>query len=395
MAQQYWWKPGIVSMPSMTVGSGIKGGFVRVDWGSISFAPNSYAAEPPPKATVELDWGIDSSNTLHIFDGEIYRRKYTNKSIDYDVFEPEYDTKALTEGVDVKSEVDDPDVDAYQPLIIGTVTYMTPQRTGLDTEQKYYMPDFATYDFFDSGVLINDNWTIAGGYAERSIDIVGGLTISGTGSMTTLNDVFSWAATQMGLGYENIHGGDVALNCVINSQMLMVDLLDTLAYYCCYQFYIKNDIIYLVDMNQDNGQQEIEEFDFVEISYEWPMPTKKYSASWSLSKFEVETTSLVDDPQKIEYFTPNPVGDETTVTPYDESITDVTAKIVAIAAQDAKVKISLSLPLDRLPSVGEKITFTDRKQAHNISGYLRVRSYSLNYGSKTLDITGNGEITFS
>lgn len=395
MTQQYWWKPGVISMPSMTVGSGVKGGFVKVEWGSISFAPNSYLSEPPAKATVDLEWGLDSSSTLHIFDGEIYRRKYTNKSIDYDVFEPEYNTKALSEGIDVKSETEDPDVDVYQPLVIGTVTYMTPQRTGLDTEQKYYMPDFASYTFFDDGVLIDDNWTIAGGYAERSVDIVGSLTISGTGNMTTLNDVFSWAATQMGLGYENIHGGDVTLNCVISSQMLMVDLLNALAYYCCYQFYIKNDIIYLVNMEQDNGQQEIDEFDFVEISYEWPMPIKKYSAAWSLLKFDVETTTLIDDPQEVEYFTVDPVGDEVTITPYDETVDDVTSKIAAIVEQDAKVTILLSLPLDRLPSIGEKITFIDRKQAHNISGYLRVRSYSLNYSSKTLDIAGNGVITFS
>ena len=395
MAQQYWWKPGVVSLPSMTVGSGVKGGFVKVDWGSISFAPNSYSSEPPPKATVDLNWGLDSSNTIHIFDGEIYRRGYSNKSIDYDIFEPEYDTKALDEGTDVKSEVTDPDVDVVQPLIIGTVEYMAPQRTGLDTEEKYYMPDFATYDFFDDGVLVNENWTVAGGYAEGSVSVVGTLTISGTGNMTTLNDVFNWAATEMGLSYSNIHGGDVALNCVVTSQMLMVDLLDALAYYCCYQFYIKSDTIYLVDMNQDNGEQEIEEFDFVEIKYAWPMPRKQYSAAWTLKKFDPTTVTVIDDPQEVEHFTDSSVGDDVTITPYDQTVDDVTAKIEAIAEQDTKVIIELSLPLDRLPSIGEKISFTDRKQSHNITGYLRVRSYSLNYSSKTLDLSGNGEITFA
>jgi hypothetical protein len=395
MTQQYWWKPGVVSLPSMSVGSGVKGGFVRVAWGSISFAPDSYASEPPAKATVDLEWGLDSSDTIHIFDGEIYRRSYTNKSINYDIFEPEYDTKALTEGVAVKNEIGDPDVTAFEPLLIGTVNYVAPQRTGLNTEEKYYMPDFATYDFFDDGVLINDNWTIGATYAERTVAIVGTLTISGTGNMVTLNDVFTWAATEMGLSYENIHGGDVALNCVVTSQMLMVDLLDTLAYYCSYQFYIKNDTIYLVDMNQDNGEQEIEEFDFVEIQYTWPMTIKKYSSAWTLKEFDATTTTLIDDPQEVEYFTDNPVGDKVTITAYDQTVDDVTTKIEAIAAQDAKVVIALSLPLDRLPAIGEKITFIDRKQSHNITGYLRVRSYSLNYSSKTLDLSGNGEITFA
>ena len=395
MAQQYWWKPGIVSMPSMTLGSGVRGGFVKVDWGNISFAPNSFIAEPPAKANINLDWGLSSDSTIHIFDGEIYRRRYTNKNIGYDIFEPAYATKLLTEGVAVKNETDDPDVVVYKPLIIGTVTYMAPQRTGLVTEEKYYMPDFDTYDFFDDGVLINDNWTIAGGYAERSVDIVGELTISGTGNMTTLNEVFSWAAGEIGLGYENIHGGDVALNYIASSQMLMVDFLDTIAYYCSYQFYIKDDVLYLVDMDQDNGEQGIEAFDFVEIKYEWPMPIKKYSASWSLQKFDAETVTLIADEKEVEYFTENPVGDEVSIAVFDQAVLDVTTKIEAIAAQDAKVIISLSLPLDRLPSIGEKISFTDRKQAHNITGYLRVRKYSINYSAKTLDILGNGEIVFS
>jgi hypothetical protein len=180
----------------------------------------------------------------------------------------------------------------------------------------------------------------------------------------------------------------------------MVDLLDTLAYYCCYQFYIKNDTIYLVDMNQDNGEQEIEEFDFVEIKYQWPMPIKEYTSAWTLRKFDPETVTLVDDPKETDHFPKDEddefisVGDKVTITPYDQTVDDVTAKIEAIAEQDAKVVISLSLPLDRLPSIGEKISFADRKQSHNISGYLRVRSYSLNYSSKTLDLSGNGEITF-
>ena len=392
---QYWWKPGIISMPSMSLGSGVKGGFVKVEWGVISFAPNSFESEPPAKASVDLDWGLSSSNTLHIFDGKIYRRKYTNKSIDYDIFEPEYDTKVLTEGVNVKDEESDPDDTVYRPLVIGTVTYMSPQRTGLSSEQKYYMPDFATYDFYDDGVLINDGWTVSDDYAERNVNLVGSLTMSGTGNMTTLNDVFSWAANKMGLSYVNVHGGDVPLNCVVTSQSLMVDFLDKITFYCGYQFYIKNDTIYLVDMNQDNGEQTIEEFDFVDIGYEWPMPIKKYSAEWTLKTFDQDSVSLIDDPQSVEYYTDNSVGDEITITPYDQTVTEVTKKIEAIAERDAKTIITLSLPLDRLPSIGEKIIFTDRKQQHNISGYLRVRSYSINYQSKTLDIKGSGEITFS
>ena len=395
MAQQYWWKPGVVGMPSMSLGSGVKGGFVKVQWGEIAFAPDSFPSEPPAKSSISLDWGLSASDTLHIFDGEIYRRSYTNKAITYDIFEPEYDTKVLTEGIDVKEDSGDDDIPAYAPLVVGTVTYMTPQRTGTTVEEKYYMPDFATYDFYEDGVLINDHWTIGATYAERSLAIPSSLTMSGTGNMTTLADVFSWAAGEMGLTFMNVHSADVAINCVVSSQGLMIDFLNAIAYYCCYQFYIKDDILYLVDMDQDNGEQEIEEYDFVEIKYSWPMPIKSYTAEWSQLKFDPATVTLVDDARSVEHFTDSAIGDEVTITPYDEIVSDVTTKIEAIAAQDVKVVIALSLPLDRLPAIGERITFVDRKQSHNISGSLRVRAYSLNYSSKTLDIQGSGEITFA
>lgn len=395
MAQQYWWKPAVVSMPSMRVGSGVRGGLKRVDWGQVGFALSAFPDEPPETAEVDLAWGLDSANTLHLFDGQLYRRRYGTRQIDYDVFEPEYDTKVLTEGVAVKDAASDPDVTVYQPLVIGTVQYMTPQRTGTKAEQKYYMPDFATYDFYDDGVLINDHWTISGGYAERSVDLVGSLTASGTGNMTTLNDVFSWAAGEMGLSYVNVHSGEAALNCVITSQMFMVDLLDALAFYCCYHAEIKDGTLYLIDMNQDNGEQDLPRLDSVEITYEWPMQVKEYKAEWAIKEFDPEVTNLVDQDREAVVYPGSSGGDKVSITPYDQEIDDVTAKLEAISTQEAKPIVHVSLPLDRLPSIGEKITFTDRKPQHNISGYLRVGTYDLNYQAKTLGLQGRGDITFA
>lgn len=398
MAQQYWWKPRISSMPSMEVGSGVQGGLVRIRWGQIGFTPDSFVSEPPAKADISLDWGANAANTLHLFDGEIYRRKYnTVLGSQYDIFEPEFATKVLAEGVDVKGDAGDPDVTVYQPLVIGTVTHMALQRTGLASEQKYYMPDFATYSFSDDGVPIDDHWAIAGGYAERSVDIVGEATGSGTGNMTTLNDVCTWAAAKMGLDYVNVHGGDVDLNCMITSQQFMTDFLDKIAYYCCYKIDIKNGALYLIDMAQDNGEQAVnKDSDSAKITYSWPMPAKNYKAAWTLRKFNPTTGGLVDDPQKVNYYTENPAGqNEVTITPYDQSEADVMAKITAIASQEAKVVVSLSLPLERFPATGERISFIDRKGERTITGYLRVGPYSINYKTKNLDIKGLGEIAFA
>ncbi len=389
MTQQYWWSPGIVSMPAMSIGSGNRGGYARVTWGSIGFAPNAFTGTPPARATISLDWGVSSDSVLHIFDGTIIRRSYKNDEISFDLYEPDFDTKLLSDGTDETGE------EAVQPLVIGTVNYMTPQRTGSDIQQKYYMPDFASYNFYDDGVLINDNWTVSGGYAERSVNLAGTLSMSGTGNMTTVSDVFSWAAARLGLSFVDVYGATETLNCAVYSQQLLIDFLDKIAYYAGYQFEIRDDILTLISVTQDNGEQTLDKYDSVELSYEWPMPVKTYTANWTNRVFDAATVSLVDDPQEIVHYTGSATGDEATVDVYDENPTDVAAKIADIATREQRVWVSLSLPLDQLPNIGEMVSFVDRKSSHDISGYLRVRQYDLDYSGKKLNIKGDGEITFS
>jgi hypothetical protein len=385
----YWWAPGIVSMPSMEVGSGTRGGYARVSWGKIEFAPNAFANEPPAQADIEFDWGLDSANLLHLFDGALYRRGYDNRRVSYDLYEPGYATKLLDEGVDEQGN------DCVRPLVVGTVTHMIPQRTEPDTGQKYYMPDFALYDFYDDGVLINDNWTIGGGYAERSVNLVGSLSMSGSGNMATLADVFDWACGRLGLSFNNIHGGDVPLNCVIYGQQLLIDFLDKIAWYCGRQFTVLGGELTLIDMTQDNGDRALGRFDSLDLSYSWPMPIKSYKAEWSVREFDAATVSLISVDRKAEYFTGQAIGDEKTIDVYDETVSDVNNKILAIAAQEALVSISINLPLDQIPQIGERIDFEDRKKAHDISGHLRVRSYSIDYREKVASIHGDGAVVFS
>ena len=387
-AQQYWWAPGIVSMPAMSIGTGTGGGYARVTWGSIGFAPNAFIGPPPSPATISLDWGIVSSSVLHIFDGSIILRAYTSSEISYDLYEPVFDTKLLAEGTDETGE------DVVQPLVIGTVNYMTPQRTGDDTLQRYYMPNFASYHFYDDGVLIDDHWAISGGYAERYINLVGSLSISGTGNMTTVSDVFAWAATRLGVAFVDVHGADTPLNCAVSSQQLLVDFLDKIAYYAGYQFTISDNVLTLVSVQQDNGEQTLDKYDSVSLTYSWPMPVKSYTANWTTRIFDAEAESLIDDDQEVIHYTGSTMGDEVTLSVYDEDPADVTDKITAIATMAQRVQVSLSLPLDQLPNIGEKINFVDRKLSHNISGYMRVRKYDLDYRGKKLNIQGVGEITF-
>jgi len=458
----YWWKPAIVSMPSMSMAVNKQGGFVRVEMGQISFALDAFDGAPPAKANISLDWGLDSTRATHIFDGNIYRRSWTAEQISYDLYEPEYDAKLLDDGLDeqttfqisscssfadgAKTQITTSTANGFsagkeihiqgstsyngtvavdsiisttqfiiavafvadetgecsgnivsRPLVIGTVTHMSPQRTGQDIEEKYYLPDFACYDCYDDGVPINDNWSDNGdGTLSRSVAIVGELTISGTGNMTTLADVFTWAAARMGLTLRNLHGGDVPVNHVAYGNELLCDFLDRLAWYCGYMYWILDDVLYLADREHDNGSQDIRRFDFIDIEYDWDMPIKSYSATWSVKRFDGDIVALVTDEKTVSVYTANSVGDEVTVNVFDETEDEVKLKMTAIAERDAKPLMKMVLPLDRLPAPGERLGFTDtRKAGVTLTGYLRVSRYSINYKSRTLDVEGPGAYTVS
>jgi len=456
----YWWKPAIVSMPTMTLSLADRGGMLKIEWGDIAFAPDAFVGEPPGKADISLDWGLDSSRSIHLFDGTIIKRGWTDENIPYDLYEPEHAEKVLDEGMDEQNTLDITACASYaggaktqmttrtphglsadkeifvqdttdynggivvdsivsitefvveiaftstqtgvcsanvvsRPLVIGTVEHMTPQRTGQASEEKYYFPDFASADYYDGGVIINDHWTDNGdGTVSRSLSIVDGLTKSGTGNMTTLADVFTWAAARMGLTLSNLHGADVPVNRVIYENRLLVDFLDALAYYCGYMCWILDGVLYLVDRDQDNGVQVISEADRVEKTYAWKMPVKQYTAEWTQRKFDAAAVELVDDERRVVKYMGNSIGEKVALSEvFDETITDVAARIDAISARDAMPTIKLSLPLDRIPCPGQRLEFSDTKGSCNITGYLRMCKYSINYKSKTLAIEGPGAIT--
>ena len=387
----YWWEPAITKMPDMSLKRADRGGFVRVSWGSIGFAPNAFTGEPPAKAQIALDWGLVSSSLLHFFDGTIVRRGLINREGTYDLYEPEYDTKLLDEGTDESGNT------VYKPLVMGTVNHMSPQRTGTDTEYRYYKPDFAgTPNYYDDGVLIPDHWTDHGdGTISRSVALVGTLTMSGTGNKATLADLFSWAATRMGLTLKNVHGADEEINCVAYNQDLLVNYLDKVVYYCGYMFYVLDDVICLVSMDNDNGEQTVDKRD-VEVEYQWQMPVKKYTATWTTKVFNPATVQLDDEEHEYIKYPDHAVGEEVVINNlYDELEAKVQSRIDAIAARDVLVRVKLALPLDQLPPPGEKIIFTDSKGNNDISGYFRVMGRTINHASKTLDVEGDGEITFA
>ncbi len=398
-----WWEPKVVDLPSMDMGRSSKGGYMKPSYGQITFAPDTYTGKPPRKATVDLNWGLTYDSSIKIFNGTIMLRKYTTQELVYDIFEPEMETKLLDEGVDTE----DNNVDL--PLVLGTVTHMSPQRTGDKSERTYYWPDFAGsigdgVDAFDDGVKINDSWTDNGdGTVSRSVDLVGELTFSGTGNKTSIVDLFSWACDELGLTFNSELAQDTDLDCVITSQQYIIDFLDKVAWYCDHGFYILDDILYLVHNDSDNGIQEVAlsggDITPVKFEYNWPQPIKKYTAEWSTRYAETDEdgSRIESEDHEVEVFSDfSVIGIEESLSRvYNESEDKVEARLEDIIERENKPIIKVELPLFRLPRYGERIDFHDEISVNPVEGYVHCRKFNLDYSAKTVIIEGDGEITFT
>jgi len=399
-----WWEPKVIEMPSLELSRSNQGGYQKPSWGQVSFAPDTYTGRPPRKATVSLDWGLTYSGAIHIFDGTIFLRRYTTQQLVYDIFEPEYEIELLAEGLDTE------DNDVVQPLVAGSVEHMFPQRTGSDTEQRYYLPDFtgsigSGINAYDDGVLINDSWTDNGdGTVSRSVDLVGQLTFSGTGNMTTLIEVFDWACGELGLTLDDsLADADVAIDAVITSQQYVLDFLDSLSWYCDHGFYVREGTLYLISNDVDNGSQAIGlgegDFDPINITYEWPQPVKKISAKWQTryAKVDEDGSRIESQDHEVEVFSEfTAIGTEESVSKvYNFDETKVKSKLQSLIDRANLPQISLEIPLYRLPAYGERIDFVDLVNINPATGYVRCREVSLNYQNKSAHIKGDGEVTFT
>ena len=398
-----WWKPKVIEMPSLELSRQSNGGYQKPSWGSISFAPDTYDEEPPRKAQISLDWGLTYSGSIHIFDGTIILRKFITEQIDYDIFESEYEVELLEKGTNTE------DNDVALPLVIGNVNHMSPQRTGSDTEQTYYLPDFSgsigdDISAYDDGVQINDSWTNnSDGTVSRSVDLVGELTFSGTGNMATLIGVFGWACEKLNLTLDVLLAEEnVEIDTVITSQQYILDFLSGLSWYCDHGFYIREGVLYLISNKQDNGSQYIGlgegDFDPISITYEWPQPVKRMSANWQTQHAKVDKNGsrIETEDHGVEVFSDyTTIGTEENISQvYNFDETKVKNKLQILIDRANMPRVSLEIPLYRLPIYGERIDFTDPIKATPVKGFVRCRQVSINYLNKSAHIKGDGEVVF-
>ena len=256
---------------------------------------------------------------------------------------------------------------------------------------------------YDDGVNIDANVTDNGDNTfSLSVIAVGEVTICGTGSQTTLATIFSWACSAallpMSLDTTKAESPSPKINYWAESQTKLIDFLSQVSAYHTHMFYIKTSVLYLIDMDEDNGTRTVTEYDYFPASYVDQAPLAKLTGAWRERSAANETVGrfIRDADYEETYLTSYPYGSELSLDAYEDVRADVAASLLSISALYHKQQITAPLPIESsLPVPGEAISGTDTSTKRDVLFSFRARniSYELFSGVPKAIISGEGTVT--
>jgi hypothetical protein len=372
----------------------------------MSVVPDAFGGPPKEKMDVNLRFGIGGwAYTVPLFDGTVVLQNYSRTALDYEIYQPEIKTKFLAEGTDTEGNT------VPIPLPVGDVAYMPLQRTGTDTEWRYYRPDFAgvlgtDWHLYDDGVTIDGSWTENGdGTMSRSVSIIGELTASGTGSITDIAGLAEYAADRLGVAFISPHSGDVPVDHAFSADAYLIDVLGKVAWYCGYYYYFDEDPgtkerqLVLISADDQHGESDVTEFEYEYCRYTWPDRIKSYAAEVATRVADSSQSNGIreDVSNLLEYGQFPMVGAELTLSDVYSSDSDrVRTQLLWHLSYFEKPFVEIRMPLEYKPRHGEKITFRDTTKPGVIvnSGTFYISEISLSPKESKMTIGGRGDVLF-
>lgn len=159
------------------------------------------------------------------------------------------------------------------------------------TDNSELLPIIATakeagsFCVYDDGVPIQSNVVVNGdGTFSLTASPVGIVTMSGTASYTDLEGVMTWGQSRLeGVGsvdttYQRATSPGVSVWA--NSQQPVIDFLSEIAAFFTHYFYIKDTVLYLGDMLLDAGSDTLDEYEYLDASYQAHSAIRQISAVW-------------------------------------------------------------------------------------------------------------------
>ena len=410
-AIEKYWQPAILSFSPAQRNMKLRhGGFCQWDFGSVTMAPDFFYANamwPPPKnSVIEIYYTASTfENATILFAGTAHRATFNRNQAVYDLYGHSYTHEFLIEWEDYNEDT------VPMPRMLGAWEHGSakrlPDRNTAPTYWKAHVSGTCGVNWhcYDDGVNIDANVIENSDGLTFSLKFVpvGEVTISGTGDIATLDDLFVWACNQddrLPVEYDGSLGASPSpsIQCYVESQVKTIDLMDDIAAWNRHMFYEEGTIINLLDMTASNGSGTLDEYEFMDSSYDLDVPIKAIKAKWKTREATEDTRGKYVKDVDHESSVPSAYayGDELTVEVYnsDKATIDAKLQIIMDALHDEWPEISMPVG-SSIPPPGKQLTVTDNSGPGSVTATIKVREYRIDLNMDRLECVVRGEGTIS
>ena len=378
-------------------------------WNTSEVAYGDPSTWPPPREIFVKQYFTDSDESalVILFDGVGHRAGFDSKSVRYELYGKRYTQQFLSTVTDYNGDT------VPIPRALGAVVHAKVLRIADDglsrpTYHNGYISgtNGVNWSIFDDGVNIDAN-VVDNGDDTFSLTStpVGEVTITGTGDVQTLSELYTWASDPSRLSLPYAYSASLesspspSISYWVDSQGLIIDKLSEISAYFRHLFYESGANLVAVEMSNTNGTRAlVDGYDWFKSSrYEDPPPTSIIRASWVQRKAVEETIGkyvkdeTVEETQESDY----PYGSDASVTPYQYTRVGVSASLTELLTYNLKTQVHLQIPVsDDLPVPGEQITFTDTDNfEQNLGVTMFCRNIRYDFENDTVEISGDGVLT--
>ena len=406
-----FWTPYIIGFtPPIRKMDTLHGGYLKWDFGSIELSPGFFSDHgqwPPPVNSSVKIWFAATTEAakIKLVEGDVHRVGFNRESVTYDIYGPKYDAQLLEE-----REAHNGDT-VPMPRAFGTVEHANPvQLPDVNGAPCYWACSLragtlgSDWHVYDDGVEIDDKVFLPAYDPYVFVLVsppVGELTVSGTGEYGTLAEIFAWiAGDKLPLEYDSSLAADPSpgVHFFATSQDIVVNFLSAIAAWNRHFFWIDDTILYVADLDADNGASTITEYGFFNSQYDLEPPLAKLTAEWTVRTAVEETIGkhIKDAAFDAVVISPYTYGDERDFRPYDFARSEIVSKLSAIRDTIHAERVELSMPISAaIPSPGEETTIIDESGAGDITAVIHAREYRLDIHADRMEIVVSGEGTIS
>ena len=400
---EHFWEGSVIDFDPISFNPSTNhGGYCKMEYGSFTLKSSAFAGVgltiPPRMFQVLIQYTPDTeSNAETLIQGTAFRTKFDRNGSVYDVYGPNYTQEFLV-------KIDDYNGDTIAiPRALGQVDYRhcirLPDSGGYPVYHNGYLSGTKGVDWTveDDGINISANAIDdGGGFFHLTASAAGEVTVSGVGEIETLDDLFTWGASELGLTYDNALISNKTLSKWIDSQGTLISYLDDIAASCCHIFYIKAGELVIVSMDTANGSRSVDEYDFYPSSYEDDTPVSTLTFDWGYRGVNVDGLDhhIADYDDSETVASAYSFGSDEDIEIYNTvNKATIRSRLETILDYLNKERARLKMKLTSgLPLPGEQITSVDESTHSPTTFRFFARQLVYDFLERTVTVDGDGVI---